>query len=162
MMERIDEKGECISLTRTFDAPVEQVWDHWTDPMQYMCWWGPKDFTAPYVKFDLRPGGKYLSSMRGPDGKEYWDAGKFEEIDELKRIIYTDTWADENGNPVPPSYYGFPGDMPVEMAVQVNLENIDGKTRLTLEHCGFPGGDMTDQAKEGWNQSFDKLADCLR
>jgi uncharacterized protein YndB with AHSA1/START domain len=162
VMERMEENGECITLTRTFDAPLEEVWERWTDPSQYMCWWGPKDFTSPYAKFDLRPGGTYLTSMRGPDGKEYWDTGTFEEIDELNRIVYTDTWADQNGNPVPPSYYGFLGDKPVEMAVQVNLENIGGKTRLTLEHCGFPGGEMIDQAKEGWNQSFDKLAECLR
>jgi uncharacterized protein YndB with AHSA1/START domain len=162
IMERMEENGECITLTRTFDAPLEEVWERWTDPSQYMCWWGPKDFTSPYAKFDLRPGGTYLTSMRGPDCKEYWDTGKFEKIDELNRIVYTDTWADQNGNPVPPSYYGFLGDKPVEMAAQVNLENIGGKTRLTLEHCGFPGGEMIDQAKEGWNQSFNKLAECLR
>jgi len=160
-IERLETKGECITITRTFDAPRERVWEQWTDPNHYMCWWGPKDFTAPYAKLDLRPGGKYLSCMRGPDGKEYWDAGKYEEIDNLKRIVYTDFFADEHGNPVAPSYYGMKGDEPVEMAVQVNLEDIGGKTRLTLEQCGLTDRDMLDQSKEGWNQSFDKLAQCL-
>ena len=161
-MEQLEENGECLTITRTFDAPREQVWERWTDPSLYMCWWGPKDFTSPYARFDLRPGGKYLSCMRGPDGKEYWDTGHYEQIDDLKRIVYTDSFADENGNVVPPSFYGMGGDQPVEMAVEVSLEDIGGKTRMTLEHCGLPGGEMIEQAKAGWNQSFDKLADCLR
>jgi uncharacterized protein YndB with AHSA1/START domain len=166
IMERFDdmeERGECITITRTFDAPRKEVWERWTDPEEYMCWWGPKDFTSPFARFDLRPGGRYLSCMRGPDGKEYWDSGRFEEIDKLNRIVYTDSFADEKGNPVPPSYYGMKGDQPIEMAVQVILEEDgDGRTRMTLEHCGLFEREMLDQAKEGWNQSFDKLAECLR
>jgi uncharacterized protein YndB with AHSA1/START domain len=162
IIERLEENSGCITLTRTFDAPIEKVWERWTEPNLYMCWWGPKDFISPYARFDLRPGGTYLTAMRGPDGKQYWDTGKYEEIVRLNRIVYTATWADENGNPVPPSFYDMPGNELVDMAVQVNLEDIGGKTRLTLEHCGFPGGENTDQAVEGWNQSFDKLAECLK
>ena len=161
IMERERENGECITITRIFDAPREHVWERWTDPSQFMCWWGPKDFTSPYAKFDLRTGGKYLSCMRGPDGKEYWDTGTFEEISELNRLVYTDSFADEHGNIVPPSYYGMGSDTPIEVAVQVTLEDLGGKTLLTLEHCGMPGGEMIEQATEGWNQSLDKLAECL-
>jgi uncharacterized protein YndB with AHSA1/START domain len=160
-IERREDSTGCINVTRVFDAPPELVWDLWTDPNQYMCWWGPKDFTSPYAKFDLHVGGKYLSCMRGPDGKEYWDTGTYEEIIEPRRIVYTDTFADENGNEVPPSYYGMRGDKPIEMAVEVTLENFGGKTRMMVEHCGLPEGEMLDQAREGWNQSFDKLARCL-
>jgi uncharacterized protein YndB with AHSA1/START domain len=151
----------CITITRELDAPRELVWDLWTDPNQYMCWWGPKDFTSPYARFDLHMGGKDLSCMRGQDGKEYWDAGTYEEINEPSRIVYTDTFADQNGNVVPASYYGLGPDKPLELAVEVTLENIGGKTRLIVEQCGLPEGEMVDQAREGWNQSFDKLARCL-
>jgi uncharacterized protein YndB with AHSA1/START domain len=160
-MEQRIEDGGCIDVTRVFNASPEVVWDLWTDPDQYMCWWGPKDFTSPYVKLDMHVGGKYLSCMKGPDGKEYWDTGTYEEIIEPSRIVYTDTLADEHGNAVAPSFYGMPGDKPVEMAVEVTLKDIGGKTMLTLEHCGLPEGEMLDQARDGWNQSFDKLARCL-
>lgn len=150
-----------VTITRIFNAPREKVWQRWTDPDEYMCWWGPKDFTAPYAKFDLRKGGKFLSCMRGPDGKEYWDTGIYKEIIEPNRIVYTDSFADEHGNVVPASYYGMGSDIPMEMEVEVTLEDIGGKTRLILEHCGLPDGAMLEQTKEGWNQSFDKLAECL-
>jgi uncharacterized protein YndB with AHSA1/START domain len=161
LLAQKDENTGCITITRVFDAPRERVWERWTEPNQYMCWWGPKDFTSPYAKFDLRLGGKFLSCMRGPDGKDYWDTGTFVEISEPSHIVYTDSFADELGNVVPASYYGMGSDLPMEMAVEVKFEDIGGKTRLTLEHCGLPQGEMLDQSREGWNQSFDKLANCL-
>jgi len=160
-MSHHEGNGKSITITRVFNAPRERVWQRWTDPDQYMCWWGPKDFSAPYAKFDLRVGGKYLSCMRGPDGKEYWDTGIYKEIVEPNRIVYTDSFADEHGNVVPASYYGMGSDVPLEMEVELTLEDLGGRTRLTLEHCGLLEGEMLEQTKAGWNQSFDKLAECL-
>ena len=51
--------------------------------------------------------------------------------------------------------------MPLEMEVELTLEDIGGKTRLILEHCGLPGGEMLELTKQGWNESFDELAECL-
>jgi uncharacterized protein YndB with AHSA1/START domain len=118
--------GRSITITRVFKAPREKVWQRWTDPGQYMCWWGPKGFTAPYAKFDLHVSGKFLSCMRSPDGKDYWDTGTFKEIREPNRIVYTDSFADEHGNVVPASYYGMGSDIPIEMEVEVTLEDIGG------------------------------------
>jgi uncharacterized protein YndB with AHSA1/START domain len=161
IMTHHEGNGSSLIITRVFNAPPERVWQRWTDPDEYMCWWGPKDFTSPYAKLDLRVGGKYLSCMRGPDGKEYWGTGIYKEIIEPNRIVMTDSFADEHGNVVPASYYGMGNDFPSELEVELTLEDLDGKTRMTLEHCGFPEGEMLEQAKQGWNESFDKLADCL-
>jgi uncharacterized protein YndB with AHSA1/START domain len=160
-MEHYIINGGSIKITRIYDAPRERVWQHWTVPDHSMCWSGPKDYTGCYAKFDLRPGGKYLSCMRGPDGKEYWSTGTYKEIIEPNRIVMTDSFADEHGNVVPASYYGIDTDLPMELEVEVTLEDIGGKTRMTLEHCGFPEGTILEQTKAGWNESFDKLAECL-
>lgn len=153
--------GGSIKITRVYDAPRDHVWQRWTDPEQFICWQGPKDYTGCYAKFDLRPGGKYLSCMRSPDGKEYWSTGTYKEIIEPNRIVMTDSFADEHGNIVPASYYGMEADIPIELEVEVTFEDIGGKTRMTLEHCGLPKGTILEQTKDGWNQSFDKLAECL-
>ena len=62
-----DVKKEDLIVTRIIDAPVEQVWRAWTDPEYVKRWWGPKDYTSPSCKIDLRVGGKYLFSMRAPE-----------------------------------------------------------------------------------------------
>ena len=150
-----------LVLTRTFDAPRALVWRAWTRPEQAMRWWGPKDFTAPVCRIDLRVGGKLLICMRSPDGKDYWSTGVYREIAEPERLVCTDSFADEKGNAVPASHYGMGGDWPLELLVTVTLREQQGKTLLTLEHTGFPDDENSRLAGEGWSTSFDKLAETL-
>jgi uncharacterized protein YndB with AHSA1/START domain len=149
-----------LVITRVFDAPRDLVWKAWTDAEQVKRWWGPKDFTAPTCTLDLRVGGRYLFCMRGPDGKDYWSTGVYREIVAPARLVYTDSFADAQGNVVPASYYGM-DDLPLEMVVTVTLEERDGRTTMTLRHAGMPAGNMSDMAGAGWNESFDKMAASL-
>ena len=160
MATAIKNKEELI-IARIFDAPRELMWKAWTDPEHLKKWWGPKYFTAPYSKIDFRVGGRYLSAMRGPDGKDYWSTGVYREIVALEKLVCTDSFADENGQVVPAAHYGMTGEWPLELLVTVTFEERDGKTRLTLRHAGLPAGEMREQCAAGWNESFDKLAACL-
>ncbi len=150
-----------LVITRIFDAPRELVWQAWTEPEPVKRWWGPRNFTSPVVKIDLRVGGKYLNCMRSPEGKDYWSTGTYKEIVPAERLVVTDSFSDEKGNIVPASYYGMSGDFPLETAVAVTFETFDGRqTRLTLRYPGIPTENLAD-AESGWQQSFDKLADYL-
>lgn len=151
-----------LVIARIFDAPRELVWRAWTQPEHFMRWWGPKAFTAPACKMDLRVGGTYLTCMRSPEGKDYWSTGTYKEIVAPERLVYTDSFADADGHVVPASYYGMPGDLPLEFQVTVTLEDLGGKTKLTLRHAGMPAGEGQDLAGAGWNESFDKLAESLK
>ncbi|OGU39753.1 MAG: ATPase [Ignavibacteria bacterium GWB2_35_12] len=166
-MSNIDNPNEAAAvnelvITRIFVAPRELVWRAWTEPNYATKWWGPKDFTAPVCKIDLRVGGKYLFCMRAPEGKDYWSTGVYREIVEHERLVCTDSFADEHGNVVPATHYGMVGDFPLEFEVTVILDDIKGKTMMTLNHKGMPAGEMGDMASQGWNQSFDKLAESLK
>ena len=146
-------------ITRVFDAPREAVWKAWTDPEHMKRWWGPKDYTCPVCKIDLRVGGKYLNCMRSPEGKDYWSTGVYRELVEPERIVYTDSFSDANGNIVPATHYGMGEDIPLEMLVTVTLAEHAGKTTMKLRHAGMPSGTMSEMANAGWNESFDKLAE---
>ncbi|TAK53154.1 MAG: SRPBCC domain-containing protein [Bacteroidetes bacterium] len=154
-------KNELV-ITRIFDAPRELVWRAWTEPEHLMRWWGPKDFTSPVCKMDFRVGGKYLFCIRDPEGKDYWSTGIYREIIPMEKIVCTDAFADENGNEVPASQYGMPGDWSDELLVTITFEDMGGKTKMTLRHTGIPAGDMSEMTGAGWNQSFDKLAESLK
>jgi uncharacterized protein YndB with AHSA1/START domain len=160
-MSEVKQATRELTITRTFDAPRELVWKAWTDPDMLMRWWGPKVFTAPMCRLDLRVGGKYLYCMRSPEGQDYYSTGVFQKIDPPRELAYTDNFADADGNVVPGSYYGFPEDFPHDLLVTVTLEEVGGKTRMTLRHSGFPA-DQATLAEQGWNESFDKLAEALR
>ena len=150
-----------IIIARIFDAPRELVWRAWTDPRIVKRWWGPKGFTTPVCEIDLQIGGRYLYCMRSPEGKDYWGTGVYREIVPLERVISTDSFADEKGNVVPATHYGMSADFPLEMLVTVKFEESEGKTRVTLHHLGIPPGADSDGARQGWNESLDKLAEAL-
>jgi len=156
-------KGDTrdLIITRLFDAPRELVWKAWTEPERISPWWGPKGFTSPVFKIDLRVGGELFSCMRSPEGKDYWSKGFYREIVDFERLVMTDSFADEKGNIVPASHYGMSKDFPLEMLIMVTFEEHDGKTKLTLRHAGMPTGPDGEGAQQGWNESFDKLAEYL-
>ena len=150
-----------LVITRVFDAPRELVWRAWTEPELVKRWWGPKYFTSPFAEIDLRVGGKYLFCMRGPDGKDYWSTGTYREIAPPEKIVCTDSFADEKGNVVPASHYGFTADYPRELLVTVLLRERKEATEFTLHHVGFPSGSERVMAIDGWSTSLDKLAEVL-
>ncbi len=149
-------------IERVFDAPVAKLWAAWTEPEICMKWWGPKDFTSPVCRIDFRIGGKYHSCMRSPEGQDFWSTGVYREIVPLKRIVCTDSFADENGNVIPASSYGLVEEFPLELIVTLTFENLAGKTKFTLRHLGLPAGETAEMTKTGWNQSFDKLDELLK
>ncbi len=99
--------------------------------------------------------------MRSPEGQDFWSTGQYREITPIERIVFTDSFADEFGNVVSPTYYGMGDDFPPELVVTVTLEALDGKTRMTMHHEGIPASEHREAAQLGWNQSFDKLAASL-
>lgn len=151
-----------LIITRDLDAPRELVWRAWTEPEHFMRWWGPFDFTAPVCRIDLRVGGRYLAAMRDSSGRDYYSTGEYREIAPPERLVYTDSFADADGNIVPGSHYGI-DDFPLETMVTVVLEDLGGgRTRMTMTHAGIPAGRTADDTATGWAQSFEKLAASLR
>ncbi len=70
-------KSNEIRITRIYNAPVQAVWDAWTDPKQVAEWWGPRGFTITTHSKDLRPGGSWKYTMHGPDGVDYPNNTKY-------------------------------------------------------------------------------------
>ena len=148
-----------IVISRTIDAPRDVVFRAWTEPDRVSRWWGPKGFTSPINKIDLRVGGKYLTSMRSPDGHMFWSTGVYKEIVPNERLVLTDSFADEKGNIVPASYYGMTGEFPLESTIVITFEEHEGKTKMTMTYPDIKG--IADEHRrnmmQGWNEQFDKL-----
>jgi uncharacterized protein YndB with AHSA1/START domain len=150
-----------LVITRIFAAPRELVWKAFTECERLMRWLGPKGFTLPFCKIDLRVGGVWFYCMRSPKGQDFWNTGVYREIVEPERLVYTDSFSDAAGNVVPASHYGLSGDWSLELLVTVTFEEHEGKTKLTMRQVGIPAGEDTDLAEAGWNETFDKLVEDL-
>lgn len=154
-----------INIEKIFNAPIEKVWKAWTDAEEMKKWWGPKDYTAPFISIDFREGGKFLGCMRGNMGPgtpmtDNWSGGIYQEIIPMQKTVMTDYFTDKDGNKVNAKDLGFPGEWPDEMKVTVEFENLGEKTKINLFHEGHPDN-FADMAKMGWEQSLDKLEASL-
>src|SRR5512138_1704330 len=109
MSESVQAKKEELFVTRILDAPLEVVWKAWTEPEQVQGWWGPKYYTSPSCKIDLRVGGKYIFAMQAPEdqgGQVAYTSGEYQRIVPMQLLEFTQGLADEQGNRIDPQKAG--------------------------------------------------------
>jgi uncharacterized protein YndB with AHSA1/START domain len=147
---RAQETERTLVITRTFKAPRRLVFKAWTDPAHAARWWGPKGFTAPDVKLEVRPGGSHRACLKAPDGSEHWFCGVYQEVKEAERLVFSFAWEDADGQP---------GH---QTLVSIDLvEAPDGTTRMTFRQEPFATVESRDSHEDGWTQSFDRLEALL-
>ncbi len=77
-----------LNISRLFNAPIELVWEVWTNPHHIKNWWGPNGFTNTITKMDVKPGGEWDLVMHGPDGTDYKNRSVFKEVVKHKKLVY--------------------------------------------------------------------------
>jgi uncharacterized protein YndB with AHSA1/START domain len=157
-------KREDLVVTRILDAPLALVWKAWTDPEHVKRWWGPKHYTSPTCKIDLREGGKYVFCMRAPEdqgGQDSYTAGVFKKIVPMERLEFTQSLSDRDGNKIDPVQVGMPPDFPREIRTVVIFKAKGDMTELTITEYDWPVSQMSVYSYAGMHQSIDKLAESL-
>jgi uncharacterized protein YndB with AHSA1/START domain len=86
--EKISTADRELKISRTLNAPIELVWEVWTNPEHIKQWWGPNGFTTTIHQMQLVEGGEWLLTMHGPDGTNYPNRSVFTEIVGHKRIQF--------------------------------------------------------------------------
>ncbi len=77
-----------IKISRLLKAPVDLVWEVWTDPEHIKNWWGPNGFTNTITRMDVKAGGEWDLVMHGPDGTDYKNKSRFKEVVKYKKLVY--------------------------------------------------------------------------
>jgi uncharacterized protein YndB with AHSA1/START domain len=153
-MEKIKE----LNITRTFDAPLDKVWQAWTDPEQIAKWWGPRGVTNPTCEWDAKPGGKiHIVMLAGAElgqmaGQEWPMSGEFKEVEAPKKLVFTSS--------------ALSGDKEILKNLNtVTFEEKDGKTTMRINVVVTMATSEAKFALEGmdmgWNQQTDKLAEFV-
>jgi uncharacterized protein YndB with AHSA1/START domain len=140
--------GQVVSITRDFDAPLEEVFKAWTDPAAVAEWYGPEHFDAPRdrIRIDLRVGGRYeLTMVQRGSGAEFAIGYEIVELAEPELLVLRSDPMPEMGMHEP-------------TVTRVELMDLGGRTRMTLTDGPYP---ESGQAEAGWSASFDKLAALL-
>ncbi|MFH8439615.1 SRPBCC domain-containing protein [Streptomyces sp. NPDC018026] len=112
-----------LTLVADFAAPVERVWQLWSDPRQLERWWGPPTYPATVEEYDLTPGGDVTYFMTGPEGEKFRGWWRVATVDAPRSLEFTDGFADADGVP--------DAAMPTA-ANRVTLTERDGGTRMEM------------------------------
>jgi uncharacterized protein YndB with AHSA1/START domain len=141
-----------IVITRVFDATRDLVFEAFTDPKHISLWWGPRGFRTTVHEMDVRPGGVWKLTMRGPDGVDYKNRIVFKEVKKPERLVFQHQ----------PEH----GSEPVSHETTVTFEDLGEKTHLTLRML-FPTVEQRQfvvtkhRAIEGGHQTLARLAERL-
>lgn len=152
--------ADFIEVTRTFNAPVELVWQLWTNPELVKRWWGPKHFSSAVAKINFGVGLSSVVNMLAPTemgGREYFSRWEYTEILPMQKIEFIQNLCDCNGKIINPVSVGMPEDFPKDIRTLVTFKQLaENKTEMTItEFAEF--GSIGNFAKIGLEQSMDKM-----
>ena len=80
-----------ITVKTTINAPIEPVWECWTDTEHVKQWNNAsEDWHTPKARNDLREGGEFSYRMEAKDQSFGFDfGGTYTRVEEYKQIDYT-------------------------------------------------------------------------
>ncbi len=148
-----DTTTSSLTLSRTYTASAERVFDAWTTPKLLAKWFGPEQITVPRATIDLRVGGAYEIVMQPEAGDPFTHRGHYREIDRPYRLVFT--WLLENQD-----CEGSPA-LSAETLVTLSIEEMDLGTRVTLQHDGLSTEPSCIAHTYGWTASLEALVDHL-
>lgn len=154
MTHKFDPKLD-LKLERVVDAPRERLWAGWTRPELLKKWFTPAPWKTVACEIDLKPGGVFGTTMRGPNGEEMSGKSCWLEVVENERLVWTDAlgpgWR-PNPEPFFTAIITFEAQGKrtkyTAIAVHATEEN-----RRKHEEMGF---------HEGWGKALDQLVELAK
>ena len=142
--------ADGITITRVFDAPRDRVWKEWTEPERFADWFGGTESDVPLssVSMDVRPGGAWrLTMFADPGRREIHWTGKYREVDEPERLVFT--VSDQ------------PEDELYELVTVVLTDLGDNRTEMHFRQQGRMSAEEYERAGQGWTGFFDRIVERL-
>lgn len=159
---------DIFVINRSFDAPIDLMYEMFSNPKHLSQWLAPTGFTKKFFKSDIKPGGSSFYYMSNGSGADLYGRAEYLEMNKPNLLVYTQQFCDKNEkvirHPMAPTW-------PETMLTTITLhEEDDGKTLVTIKWEVY--GDATREEiatfkkerggmTQGWTGSFDKLEDYL-
>jgi len=167
-LEKESTGQEQFVINRSFDAPLQVMFEMWTNPEHFSKWLPPTGFAMQFLRADIRPGGSTFFLMSNNSGMKMYGRAQYQKIDKPDTLVYTQEFCDEHENmsrhPMAPTW-------PATMLTTVKL-TAEGPERTRVTVTPQPFGEATADElaafvaerggmTQGWTGSFDKLEALL-
>jgi uncharacterized protein YndB with AHSA1/START domain len=147
-----------LVLERVVEVPVARVWAAWTTPEHLVKWFAPAPWSVASCVIDLRPGGIFRTVMRSPDGEEFPGDGCILEVEEERRLVFTDALL--------PGYRPAPEPFFTAVVTMEPTGPDDGYTRYVARALhGDPEARRRHEEMgfhHGWGAALDQLVELVR
>jgi uncharacterized protein YndB with AHSA1/START domain len=142
----MNDSGTILRIERLIASPPEVLFELWIEPAQLSKWWAPDGCEASVDVLDVKPGGRWRTTLLKPDGSQASTSGIYRIVEPPRRLSFTWAWEGENGA------------RGHETEVMVTFDAAPGGTRLVLVQQRFESGDTCVRHTAGWSAAFDRLA----
>jgi uncharacterized protein YndB with AHSA1/START domain len=153
-----------LVLERQVEVSPSLLWAAWSDAEQLKKWWVPRPYQTPQAHIELRPGGRFDTQMRTPEGVDMpHGEGSILEVISYRRIVFTSALrADFVPNLLPPgddcTSLSFSAIITMQPHDQGTLYKARAlhtteEQRLAHEKMGF---------MEGWGICLDQLCEVAK
>lgn len=155
--------AEQFFISRTFDAPIERIYEMWTDPEHLAQWLPPTGAAMRFLRTEPRIGGTSFYAMTAANGMVMHGRVTYLALEKPGRIVYTQQFCDDKEQMIRPPFFS---NWPQTMLTTVELVSEDtDRTRVTVrwEPRDATPADIAEFIKQrssmtmGWTGSFDKL-----
>jgi uncharacterized protein YndB with AHSA1/START domain len=155
----IDPKLDLV-LERTVDVAPELVWKAWTEPEHLKQWFTPAPWSTVDADVDLRPGGRFFTVMRSPEGEDFPNTGCYLAVDAPRRLVWTSALG-PGFRPLPTG-----ANVPFHFTCVLTFEPDGSGTRYTA-HVMHSDEDGRAQHEamgfhDGWGQALDQLVEHMK
>ena len=138
-------KEKSIVVSREFEAPIEKVWQAYTDSELLNQWWGPSPWRAATKRMNFKVGGYWLYAMVSPEDQKHWGRMNYIAIDHQKSFELEDGFCDEEGNINP--------DLPMSRG-KVSFTKIPNGTRVEFKMTYATEADVQKIVEMGFEQGI--------
>jgi uncharacterized protein YndB with AHSA1/START domain len=135
-----------LNIAQEFNAPVEALFNAWTQPEVISQWFAPGAMTVPEAKVDFKVGGAYRFVMQNQEGEQFIVGGQYSEIVNPEKLVFSWQWESS----------------PHATKVTVLFTALaDNKSKLELIHSEFQEQEACDKHNEGWMGCLSNLPRAL-
>jgi uncharacterized protein YndB with AHSA1/START domain len=160
-------KPMLFTYTRTYNFPIQTIWEALSEMHELLQWWSPKNLSLVDASLDFRLGGQFHYGMQTPEGQEMWGKFIYREIEEEKRISFLSFFSDREGrvtrHPVSPKW-------PAEMLNEIRLTAKESSTELQFLAMPFEAQEeeiitfnqSAHLLEKGFAHTFEQLQNWLQ
>ena len=147
-----------ITMERTLEATLDEVWELWTTKDGIESWWGPEGFETSVSKLELRVGGAlhYAFTAVGPNQIAFMKQANQPLTQHMKArytVVRPKTLAAWQN-----LVEFIPGITPYEVESRFELfVETRGKVRMVLRFDAMHDEQLTKYAEMGWTEELGKL-----